>query len=193
MPDKYFGSGEKASQGFHFLSNINKEGFPVTEVKTGPYGERVSNSVPKIVKLLADDGFNIVIDELSGLEQTPSKLLLQAWKDCRGHLLVIPNKEKFGDNSEKFVPIGTLAKINLDISAEADLEPELDELTEKFVRHLPDILEKSKLSSVEKLPYMTMMRGNERLEILINIPDRQKIDKEVEDKTKEAIKDQQEE
>jgi len=33
----------------------------------------------------------------------------------------------------------------------------------------------------------------ERLEILINIPDRQKIDKEVEDKTKEAIKDQQEE
>jgi hypothetical protein len=28
------------------------------------------------------------------------------------------------------------------------------------VRHLPDILEKSKLSSVEKLPYMTMMRGN---------------------------------
>jgi ATP-dependent Lon protease len=39
-------------------------------------------------------------------------------------------------------------------------EKELDELTEKFVRHLPDILEKSKLSSVEKLPYMTMMRGN---------------------------------
>ena len=101
------------------------------------------------------------------------------------------------------MPVGTLAKINLDISAEADLEPiinslkeiqlrglerikisslekkgevwhgkyqilaekeldekSLDELTEKFVRHLPDILEKSKLSSVEKLPYMTMMRGN---------------------------------
>jgi len=118
-------------------------------------------------------------------------------------LLAIPNKEEFSDNSEKFVPIGTLAKINLDISAEANLEPiinslkeiqlrglerikitnlekreeiwygkcqvlpekeldekELDELTEKFVRHLPDILEKSKLSSVEKLPYMTMMRGN---------------------------------
>ena len=108
-----------------------------------------------------------------------------------------------GGNSEKFVPVGTLARINLDISAEANLEPiinslkeiqlrglerikisslekkgevwhgkyqilaekelddkSLDELTEKFVRHLPDILEKSKLSSVEKLPYMTMMRGN---------------------------------
>jgi ATP-dependent Lon protease len=39
-------------------------------------------------------------------------------------------------------------------------EKSLDELTEKFVRHLPDILEKSKLSSVEKLPYMTMIRGN---------------------------------
>lgn len=118
-------------------------------------------------------------------------------------MLVIPNKEKFADDSEKFVPIGTLAKINLDISAEADPEPfinslketqlqglkrikiinlekreetwygkyqtllekeldedSLDELTEKFVRHLPDILEKSKLSSVEKFPYKPMVKGS---------------------------------
>ena len=99
----------------------------------------------------------------------------------------------------------------------------LDELTEKFVRHLPEILEKAKLSSVEKLPYMTMMRGNianlidfivqnsreidlltkwkilasldlgERLEMLIRIPDRQSIEKALDDATKEEIKSQQEE
>ncbi|CAG8744998.1 10778_t:CDS:2, partial [Ambispora leptoticha] len=76
-------------------------------------------------------------------------------------------------------------------------ERTLDGLTEKFVRHLPDILEKSKLSSVEKLPYMTMMRASldleERLEILISIPDRQKIEKQLDDETKEEIKKQQEE
>ena len=29
------------------------------------------------------------------------KVLLQAWKDSQGYLLIIPNKEKFGDDSEK--------------------------------------------------------------------------------------------
>ncbi|CAG8802232.1 28153_t:CDS:2, partial [Racocetra persica] len=133
---------------------------------------------------------------------------------CKGCLLVIPNKEKFAGNSEeKFVPLGTLAKINLDITTD-DLEPilnsfkeiqlrglerirrSLDELTEKFVRHLPDILEKSKLSAVDKLPYMTMMRGN-----VSNIIDfiaqnsreiDQKIDEDLEKETKEEIKKQQE-
>ena len=63
MPGKYIGSGEKAAEGFHFVSSI-QNGFPITEVKTGPYGEKVSNSVSKIVKLLADDGFNIIVDEV---------------------------------------------------------------------------------------------------------------------------------
>lgn len=101
-------------------------------------------------------------------------------------------------------------------------EKTIDELTEKFVRHIPNVLEKVKLNSVEKLPYMTMMRGNignlidfiaqnsreidqltrwkilvsldlrERLEILINLPDRQKIDKEIEEKTREKMRDENE-
>ena len=102
-------------------------------------------------------------------------------------------------------------------------ENSLNELTEKFVRHLPEILERTKLSSIEKLPYMTMMRGNisnlidfitqnsrevdtlnkwkilasldlwERLEILLSIPDRQRIEKDIEKDTSEEIKNQQEE
>jgi len=99
----------------------------------------------------------------------------------------------------------------------------LDELIKKFVRFLPEILEKSKLSSIEKFPYMTMMRGNiatlidfitqnsreidlitkwkilaslnvgERLEILITIPDRRRIEEDLDRKTKEEITNQQEE
>jgi ATP-dependent Lon protease len=194
------------------------------------------------------------------------KVILQAWKSCDGYLLIIPNKEKFSDKSEKFAPIGTLAKINLDIPSKVDAESiidslnsiqlqglerikvtnlekreeiwhgnyevlpekkldekEIDELTEKFVRHLPDILEKSKFSSVGKLPYMTMMRGNistiidfivqnsreidnqikwkflgtadlaERLSILISLPNRQKIDKELDEEAQKRIKKEQEE
>jgi len=61
-------------------------------------------------------------------------------------LLVIPNKEKFADSSEKFVPIGTLAKINLDISAEADLEPIINSLKEIQLRGL----ERIKITNLEK-------------------------------------------
>jgi len=61
-------------------------------------------------------------------------------------LLVIPNKENFGDNSEKFVPIGTLAKINLDITAEADLEPIINSLKEIQLRGL----ERIKITNLEK-------------------------------------------
>jgi ATP-dependent Lon protease len=102
-------------------------------------------------------------------------------------------------------------------------EKAMNELAEKFIRHLPSILERSKLSSVEGFPHKPMVEGNigsvidsivqngreidqatkwrilassdlqERLELLISLPNRQKIDKEIEDKTREAIKYQQEE
>ena len=63
MPTKYVGGGEKAAEGFHFVSSV-QDGLPLTEVKTGPIGEKVSNSIPKIVKLLVDNGFNIIVDEV---------------------------------------------------------------------------------------------------------------------------------
>jgi|SRR6185369_7553908 len=102
-------------------------------------------------------------------------------------------------------------------------EKSLEELTEKFIRHFSNILEKTKLSAVEKFPYMTMMKGNigslidfiaqnsqeidplikwkifssldlkERLELLINLPDRQKIESDIEKDTRERINNQQEE
>ena len=188
------------------------------------------------------------------------KIFLRVWKDYQGQLLVIPNKD-----FENFAPVGTLAKINLNTSAETEFEPiinslkeiplkglervkiinlekrdevwqgeyqilleremneeEMNDLTEKFIRYFPSILEKAKLNSVEKMP-ITVMRGNiknvidfiaqnsqeidqltrwkilvsldlrERLEILISIPDRQKIDKEIEEKTREKMKDENEE
>jgi hypothetical protein len=64
MPSKYIVSGEKAAQGFHFLSGVDKKGFLITEIKICSYGERVINSSSKVIKQLADDRHNIVIDEV---------------------------------------------------------------------------------------------------------------------------------
>src|SRR5213082_3349421 len=64
MPRKYIGVGEKANQGFHFVSSVDKEAFPITEIKVGPIGEKLRNFSPKIVRQLVDNEFNIIIDEV---------------------------------------------------------------------------------------------------------------------------------
>lgn len=64
MPDKYIGSGERSAEGFQFLSSTDKEKFPIVEVKVGPIGEKVASLAPKIVKQLADNGFQVIIDEV---------------------------------------------------------------------------------------------------------------------------------
>jgi chloramphenicol 3-O phosphotransferase len=67
LPAKYFSDfpvgGEKAEQGVQFIPSIDPEGFPILKVKTGSYAQKFSQSVPKIIKQLADDGHNIIIDE----------------------------------------------------------------------------------------------------------------------------------
>jgi chloramphenicol 3-O-phosphotransferase len=64
MPDKYVGRGEKAAEGFQFVSSTDKEGFLITEVKVGSIGEKVAVLAPKLVKQLADSGFNVIVDEV---------------------------------------------------------------------------------------------------------------------------------
>lgn len=64
MPPKYLPFGEKAQEGIRFVPGVDKEGLPIMEVKSGSYGEKVSKSIPKVIKQLADDGHNLIIDEV---------------------------------------------------------------------------------------------------------------------------------
>jgi len=64
MPSKYLPGGEKSSEGIQFVPGIDQKGFPVTEVKSGSYGKKVSSSIPKIIKQLVDDGHNLILDEV---------------------------------------------------------------------------------------------------------------------------------
>ena len=64
MPPKYLPFGEKAQEGIQFSTGVDKEGFPIVEIQTGSYGKKVGKSIPKIIKQLADDGHNLIIDEV---------------------------------------------------------------------------------------------------------------------------------
>src|SRR5436190_24352353 len=63
MPGKLVGSGKGAAEGFHFVSDFEK-GFPSTEIKLGSIGKKIAALAPKIVKLLVDNEFNVVVDEV---------------------------------------------------------------------------------------------------------------------------------
>lgn len=64
MPPKYLPFGEKAQEGIQFVPGTDREGLPIMEVKSGPYGEKIGESIPKVIKQLADDGHNLIIDEV---------------------------------------------------------------------------------------------------------------------------------
>lgn len=64
MPSKYIGFGEKSEQGICFIHEPKEEGKPVTSIRSGPVFKKVNQSIPKVIKLLVDDGHNIIIDEV---------------------------------------------------------------------------------------------------------------------------------
>ena len=63
MPAKYVGFGEKANLGFHFIPESDEEG-PLMRIETGSFGKAVSQSCPKVVKVLANDGHHLIVDEV---------------------------------------------------------------------------------------------------------------------------------
>jgi chloramphenicol 3-O-phosphotransferase len=56
--------GKKAEEGIQFIPGTDQEGFPIMEVKGGPYSKNLAAYSPKMMKQLADNGFNVIIDEV---------------------------------------------------------------------------------------------------------------------------------
>lgn len=63
MPAKYVEFGAKADQGFHFIQEQDEEG-PIMRIESGPFGNAVCRSIPRVVKSLADDGHHLIMDEV---------------------------------------------------------------------------------------------------------------------------------
>lgn len=67
LPAKYFinsPNSEKKFEGVQFIKKVDKDGFPIVEIKEGSYAKKFYQSVPKLVKQLVDDEHNLVIDEV---------------------------------------------------------------------------------------------------------------------------------
>jgi chloramphenicol 3-O phosphotransferase len=63
MPAAYTPGGSKAAQGMDFVTGANANG-PTLEVSTGPYGKKVFNACALVAKTLADQGLDLIIDEV---------------------------------------------------------------------------------------------------------------------------------
>jgi chloramphenicol 3-O phosphotransferase len=64
MPAKYLPGGKKAHEGINFVPGTDEKGFPIMKVESGDYGKKVAQSIRKVVKQLADDGHNVILDEV---------------------------------------------------------------------------------------------------------------------------------
>jgi len=63
MPAQYIGVGEKAHEGFQFIPDHDEEG-PLMKVQSGPWGKALARSLPEVIQVLANDGHNLIIDEV---------------------------------------------------------------------------------------------------------------------------------
>ncbi|CAG8447437.1 9424_t:CDS:2 [Racocetra fulgida] len=63
MSAKYLPGGKKANEGINFVPGTDEKGFLIMKVESGNYGKKVSQSIRKVVKYLADDGHNLILDE----------------------------------------------------------------------------------------------------------------------------------
>jgi len=63
MPPQYVGFGEKADQGFHFIPDKGEEE-PLMRIEIGGYGKAVVEAVPKVIRTLVKDGFDLIVDEV---------------------------------------------------------------------------------------------------------------------------------
>jgi chloramphenicol 3-O phosphotransferase len=63
MPEVYFAFGEKAAEGFSFIPRIEDDK-PAIACEAGAFGKQIINAMPKVVKVLAESGFNLIIDEV---------------------------------------------------------------------------------------------------------------------------------
>jgi hypothetical protein len=67
LPAKYFSNSpnhEKEREGVQFIKKVDQDRFPIVEIKYSPYAKKFYQTTPKIMKQLADDGHNLVVDEV---------------------------------------------------------------------------------------------------------------------------------
>ena len=78
LPRKMVGSGQKAEAGFRYV--IDPKTGDLIEMKVSPYAGLVFSCLPKVVKLLADNGLNVIFDECNFVKKNETEFLINDYK-----------------------------------------------------------------------------------------------------------------
>lgn len=64
VPDHYKEFGSHAGEGYSFMQTVDNENNPVIHVQTGPFARHMDDTMPQVVKCLANYGHDVVVDEV---------------------------------------------------------------------------------------------------------------------------------
>src|SRR5438132_13478584 len=78
MPAKIVGFDKKTEEGFQYV--IDPKISVLTEMKASPYAIQVFSCLPKVVKLLADNGLNVIFDECNFVKKSENEFLINDYK-----------------------------------------------------------------------------------------------------------------
>lgn len=63
MPANYIMYGPRSHDGFYYVPGRDGQG-PTMEVKNGEFGMQVMHAIPQVINTMADNGLNLLIDEV---------------------------------------------------------------------------------------------------------------------------------
>ena len=78
MPRKIVGFDQKSEEGFRYV--IDPKTGKLTEMKVSPWAGKVFSCLPKVVKLLADNGLNVIFDECNFIKKSNAEFLIDDYK-----------------------------------------------------------------------------------------------------------------
>lgn len=64
IPDEYKEFGSKAHEGYSFTQTVDADNNPIVNIKTGPFAERMDETMPQVIKCCAEFGHDVVVDEI---------------------------------------------------------------------------------------------------------------------------------
>jgi len=81
IPKKLVGFGKQAEEGFRYVVDPKTGALTdLTEMKVSSYAIQVFSCLPKVVKLLADNGLNVIFDECNFVKKSDTEFLIDDYK-----------------------------------------------------------------------------------------------------------------
>ena len=78
IPKKIVGFDKQAEEGFRYV--VDPKTGVLTEMKASSYAIQVFSCLPKVVKLLADNGLNVIFDECNFVKKSDTEFLIDDYK-----------------------------------------------------------------------------------------------------------------